>query len=143
MAPGGGNRLWRSILGAALLLSGLPAAQSAADEVQQNAEKLEFFEKKIRPLLIENCYACHSAETKPAGGLRVDDINGLRVGGESGAAVVPGNADDSLLLSRVLPDAKRRMPQDGKPLTEQQIADLKTWITDGAHWPVSDEHKPP
>ncbi|MBX5495284.1 MAG: hypothetical protein IRZ15_08100, partial [Bryobacteraceae bacterium] len=61
-------------------------------------EQIEFFEKKVRPVLVNKCYACHSAETKPAGGLRVDDRNGLLRGGESGPAVVPGNPAQGTLL---------------------------------------------
>ncbi|GEP44349.1 PSD1 and planctomycete cytochrome C domain-containing protein [Brevifollis gellanilyticus] len=98
--------------------------------------KLEFFEKKIRPILVENCHTCHSADTKPSGGLRVDDRQGLFLGGNSGPAIVPGDAKASLLLERIQhADPKKLMPKEGDKLTAGQIADLTTWIQDGAEWP--------
>ncbi len=115
----------------AILLA--PFLVSAAPTAQQ----IEFFEKKVRPLLVNNCYACHAADTKPAGGLRVDDRNGLLRGGDSGAAVVPGEAARSQLVLRIQhADPKRRMPKEGAPLSASQIADLTAWINDGAAWPV-------
>ncbi|HSI63059.1 MAG TPA: PSD1 and planctomycete cytochrome C domain-containing protein, partial [Candidatus Saccharimonadia bacterium] len=102
----------------------------------QHAAKLEFFEKKVRPILVSHCYACHSAETKPAGGLRVDDRNGLLMGGNAGPAIVSGDPSKSLLLERILhTDPKRRMPKEGELLTESEVEVLKTWITEGAVWP--------
>jgi Protein of unknown function (DUF1553)/Protein of unknown function (DUF1549)/Planctomycete cytochrome C len=105
--------------------------------VADDAGKVAFFEKKVRPVLTEHCATCHSAETKPAGGLRVDDRNGLLVGGNTGPAVVPGKPEASLLLKRVTQgNAKRRMPIEGEHLTDEQVADLTTWIRDGATWPA-------
>ncbi len=110
------------------LASGTPPGERAAD--------YEWFETRVRPVLVEHCYTCHSADTKPAGGLRVDDRNGLLAGGSSGAAVVPGDPGSSLLLKRVAhKDAARRMPKEGQPLTEDQIAAITRWIQDGAPWP--------
>jgi Protein of unknown function (DUF1553)/Protein of unknown function (DUF1549)/Planctomycete cytochrome C len=68
--------------------------------------------------------------------LRVDDRRGLLAGGASGPAVVPGKPEDSLLLKRVAKEAKRRMPAEGEPLTDEQIAKLARWIADGAVWPT-------
>jgi len=116
-----------------LLTTVVTAALGAADP-----GKLEFFEKKVRPVLVDNCYSCHSADTKPAGGLRVDDRHGLLTGGDNGAAIVPGEPEKSLLLRRIRhEDAKRRMPKEGRTLTEAEIADLTTWIRDGAVWPAA------
>ena len=101
------------------------------------AQQAEFFETKVRPIFAAHCYACHSADTKPAGGLRVDDYAGLLRGGQSGPAVVPGDPDKSLLMQRVRHDnPKRRMPKEGDPLTAAEIADLTAWIKSGAPWPV-------
>lgn len=112
--------------------SGLVHADDRTD-----AAKVDFFEKKVRPILAENCSICHSADTKPSGGLRVDDRNGLIQGGNTGPAIVPGQPEKSLLLKRVtLPDAKRRMPIEGQHLTEEQVAVLTQWIKDGAAWPA-------
>ena len=117
------------------LLLTLAAAQLwAADPTPQ---QLEFFEKTIRPILVNNCYTCHSADTKPAGNLRVDDRAGIFRGGQSGPAVVPGDPAKSVLIQRVSNhDPKKRMPKEGQPLTDRQIADLTAWIKDGAAWPV-------
>jgi len=120
-------------------LAVVPIAASdrpARGETGPRAPAIEFFEKRVRPTLIDHCYACHSADTNSKGGLRVDDRNGLLAGGNSGPAVVPGEPAKSLLLQRVShKDAKRRMPQEGQPLSEGQIADLTTWIQDGVAWP--------
>src|SRR5947209_3777357 len=96
---------------------------------------VEFFERKVRPILASNCYNCHSADTNAKGGLRVDDRNGLLTGGGRGPAVVPGHPEKSLLIAKIKhTDPKLRMPLD-KQLTADQIADLTKWIKDGAAWP--------
>jgi cytochrome c553 len=109
----------------------------APAEVAPRDEKVEFFEKKVRPILANHCAGCHSADTNAKGGLRVDDRNGLLAGGNNGPAVVPGEPARSQLLQRVThKDEKRRMPQEGQPLTAEQVADLTTWIKAGAAWPA-------
>ena len=121
----------RSIVSFSLLL--LATSSGLASEPTPAA--LDFFEKKIRPLLVENCYNCHSANTNSKGGLRVDDRNGLLTGGGKGPAVVPGQPEKSLLISKINhTDAKVRMPL-GKELTREQNADMTKWIQDGAAWP--------
>ncbi len=95
------------------------------------------FESKVRPILVGRCYACHSAATKPAGFLRVDDRTGFFRGGDSGPAVVPGKPEASLLLQRIEhADPRRRMPRESPALNAEEIATLKTWIAEGAVWPV-------
>jgi hypothetical protein len=112
---------------------------ATAAEPKPTPEQIEFFEKKVRPVLINRCYTCHSADTQPHGELRVDDRNGLLTGGDSGPAVVAGHPEQSLLLQRVRSqDPKHRMPKEGEPLSEAQIADLTTWIKDGVAWPAED-----
>src|SRR5258706_11517416 len=97
---------------------------------------IEFFEKKVRPLLVDNCYNCHSANTNAKGGLRVDDRNGLLQGGNSGAAVVPGQPEKGLLIKTVgYNDDDLRMPPK-KQLSAEQVAILSQWIKDGAAWPA-------
>ncbi|MES2737872.1 MAG: PSD1 and planctomycete cytochrome C domain-containing protein [Verrucomicrobiota bacterium] len=115
---------------APLFLGGVLSAE------EPEASKIEFFEKKIRPILVENCYTCHSAETKPSGGLRVDDRQGLLLGGNSGPAIVAGDPAASLLLQRIQhADAKKAMPKEADRLTSAQVADLSAWIQQGAAWP--------
>jgi hypothetical protein len=112
-------------------------AASTGMAAESSPEQIAMFEKKIRPILVNHCYNCHSANTKPAGGLRVDDRNGLLTGGDSGPAVVSGHPEDSLLLKRVLHDnPKRRMPKEGSPLTKAEVDDLAAWIKDGVAWPA-------
>ncbi len=118
-----------------LLSLSIPAAVLAQVEFPKDGPAIEFFEKKIRPLLADNCFNCHSANTNSRGGLRVDDRNGLIAGGDHGAAIVPGKPEQSLLIKAVRQtDGKLKMPPM-KQLSESQIADLTSWIRDGAVWP--------
>lgn len=95
-------------------------------------EGVEFFEKKIRPVLVEHCYKCHSAEAKKSkGGLVVDTRQGLLDGGETGPAVVPGNPIRSLLLKALTHDGLK-MPNGTTKLPGTVIADFETWIKLGA-----------
>ncbi|HEX7378694.1 MAG TPA: DUF1549 domain-containing protein, partial [Pirellulales bacterium] len=100
---------------------------------ERDPEAIAFFEKRIRPVLAEHCYQCHSAEADDAQGeLLVDSRRGLRRGGYSGPAVVPGDAEQSLLMKAVRynnPDLQ--MPPDAK-LPDAAIADLAAWIKQGA-----------
>jgi cytochrome c553 len=95
---------------------------------------LEFFEKKIRPVLVAQCYQCHSASAKkPAGGLLLDSREALLKGGASGqAAIVPNNPDASLLLQALrYTNPKLQMPMSGK-LPDEVIQDFEQWIKLGA-----------
>ncbi len=104
-------------------------ANAAAPSAQAEDE---FFEQRIRPALANECYECHGAK-KQKGGLRVDFRDGLRHGGDSGPALIPGNAKRSLLIQRIrheAPDSK--MPKDRPQLAESVIADFVTWVNRGA-----------
>jgi hypothetical protein len=92
---------------------------------------IEHFESKIRPVLVGNCYKCHSATAKKVkGGLLLDTRDGIRKGGENGAAVVPGNLKKSLLISALKHD-DFEMPPD-KKLSDKVVADFEQWINLGA-----------
>src|SRR5262245_45497866 len=82
-------------------------------------ERLEFFERKIRPLLIQHCYKCHGPEAKRAkGDLRLDSRKGIHEGGANGPALVAGEPAKSLLIKAVrYEDKQLRMPPDGKLTT--------------------------
>ncbi len=99
----------------------------------QQTDGVEFFEKKIRPVLSQQCYGCHSESSKPLmGGLQVDSRDGLRKGGGSGQpAVVPNEPARSLLLAAVKQTGSLKMPP-GKPLPPEVVADLEAWIRMGA-----------
>ncbi|HXG10340.1 MAG TPA: DUF1553 domain-containing protein [Gemmataceae bacterium] len=98
-------------------------------------EGVDFFEKKIRPVLVEHCYQCHSAEAeakkKLRGGLRVDSREGLLKGGDSGPAIVPGKPEESLLIQALRYADGLQMPPRGK-LPAAIVADFETWVRQGA-----------
>ena len=102
-------------------------------------EQLEFFEKKIRPVLVEHCYECHAAGSKIIqAGLRVDHRAGLLKGGDSGASIVPNEPERSAIL-KALRYEDAEMPPKGK-LADSIIADFQAWIAMGAPDPrVADE----
>ncbi|MDB6029124.1 MAG: hypothetical protein JWM68_5347, partial [Verrucomicrobiales bacterium] len=118
------------LLGTALLGAVAISAHAAAPD----PAALEFFEKKIRPLLAENCYKCHSAQAeKLKGGLMLDSKDGLLKGGDTGPAITPGDPEKSLLIKAVrYADENLQMPPKGKKLSAEQIADLETWVKAGA-----------
>jgi hypothetical protein len=100
----------------------------------------DFFEAKIRPLLVEHCYECHGAASgEIKGSLQLDTRAGVLKGGDSGAVIVAGKPEASLLIKAVKwGDKLFRMPPDAK-LSDAQIADLEKWIRDGAHDPRDGE----
>ncbi len=95
--------------------------------------QLEFFENKIRPVLSQNCYKCHSVNSeKVKGGLLLDSREAMLRGGDNGPAVVPSHPDKSLLIQAVrYTDADLQMPPK-KQLTDEQIADLEAWVKMGS-----------
>jgi len=104
---------------------------SGATAEELSKEHVEFFEKRIRPVLVEHCYECHSAQSeKLKGKLLLDTREAARHGGETGPAVVPGDPDASVLL-QALRYENFEMPPKGK-LPAQTIADFEKWIKDGA-----------
>jgi len=97
---------------------------------------LEYFEKQVRPLLVEHCYKCHSDVLKKKAGLLMTSRASLLAGGDSGPALIPGKADQSLLIKAVRhldPDLK--MPPKKKKLSPGQINILTRWVTMGAPMP--------
>ncbi len=101
-----------------------------------DAAGMEFFEKNIRPVLADKCYGCHSADSgKQKGGLSLDTRDGIRMGGDSGHAVVPGNAKESLLLRALhYTDKDMQMPpkKEGGQLPAEVIGKFEQWVTMGA-----------
>ena len=126
----------RTTAGLTLALLAAPFAARGGEPAAPDTAAVEFFEKRVRPVLVDNCYNCHSASTNAKGGLRVDDRNGLLQGGNGGPAVVPGDPEKSLLLAAVrYADDDLKMPPK-KRLSDEQVADLARWIKDGAAWPA-------
>ena len=123
--------LGRSLPPALCLVMILCGIARAADD----AAGVAFFESKIRPVLIERCQECHSgALKKPKGSLRLDTREGIRKGGSSGPAVVPGDLESSVLFQAITAaEGYEPMPPKGKEkLPPAVIADFRSWITMGA-----------
>ena len=123
----------RLTIAAWLVVLAAPFGLEASDSGQA-----EFFEKRVRPLLIERCHACHGGETaSPMGGLRLDSAKAMRAGGSRGPAVAPGRPEESLLIRAVsYEDSELKMPPTGR-LSDREIADLVQWVKSGAHFPGS------
>lgn len=105
-------------------------------EAKPTAAQLDFFEKKIRPVLAEKCYSCHSEKAdKVKGGLVLDTREGIRRGGDSGAAVVPGSLKESILIQAIrYADKDFAMPPEkkGGKLPDAIIKDFEEWVKMGA-----------
>jgi hypothetical protein len=119
------------ILGLALALLAYPATALQASEPTREA--ISFFEKEVRPILVQKCQKCHGSKKRESG-LRLDSRAALLQGGERGPAAVPGKADQSTLIAAVRQQGDLKMPPGGK-LSDAQIAALTRWVADGAAWP--------
>jgi hypothetical protein len=118
-----------------LLLSLALQLSGAASET--DTEGVRFFEQKIRPVLVERCYKCHSTGAKKVqAGLLLDTRQAARAGGKTGPAVVPGKVGDSLLIKAIRHESLE-MPPDGK-LPDSVIADFVRWVEMGAPDPRDD-----
>lgn len=116
----------------ALSLLFLPVVALAAAP-SPSPDQLQFFEQRIRPVLAKKCYECHSAKAeKIKGGLVLDSRAGIRKGGETGPAVVPGDAGKSLLLTAIRHEDKDMEMPPKELLSAEVIADFEKWITMGA-----------
>ena len=110
----------------------VPLGQLIAATPQQ----IEFFESKIRPILAQECYECHSTATKKKGGLVLDSRPGWQSGGESGDVIKAGDPAASLLLQTLKHEHEDlKMPKNGAKLDDKVIADFERWIREGAFDP--------
>ena len=136
---GAGVRRFRLCGQLALLFSCLAATGARGEEPQvPSSDDATFFEQKIRPLLVQRCFECHADGPKGAkGGLRLDSAGGVTTGGDSGAVVVPGKPDESLLVEAILYKQEGvQMPPRGK-LPAGEIELLTEWVRRGALFPPS------
>ncbi|GMW01248.1 MAG: hypothetical protein AMXMBFR84_23850 [Candidatus Hydrogenedentota bacterium] len=116
----------QNLAGICILVHAMPAALANS--------QADFFETRIRPVLATHCYGCHGPE-KQKSGLRLDHISYLKSGGETGPVLAAGDlANSRLALAVSYSDVSLQMPPSGK-LPENQIADIRQWIADGAYWP--------
>jgi len=119
-----------------LVLSGarLPAGELSPEDVA-------FFENRIRPALVKHCYSCHSADAEEiGGGLRLDTHAGVRSGGESGPALIPGDPDKSLIIQALRYDGTEMPPEE--PLPEPVVNDFVEWVRRNAPDPRVDTGEP-
>ena len=129
-------------LASAAITPDIPVAVPLGGD-KPDAAGVEFFEKFIRPVLAKSCYECHSRESgKQKGGLSLDTRENIRLGGESGHAVVPGDPKESLLMKAIRhEDSDMQMPpaKSGGKLPDDVIAKFEQWIKMGAPDPRDGE----
>jgi mono/diheme cytochrome c family protein len=111
-----------------------PAASGAA------MDDVHFFDEKVRPVLAQNCYKCHTTEAM--GGLRLDSQQGVMKGGDSGPALVANDPENSLLIKAVRQTGDLKMPPDGSKLHDSEISDLVEWVKRGGTWDSAEATKP-
>ncbi len=117
---------------AAFVLTAAMLSAAAVRAAETTPEQEKFFEEKVRPVLVANCYKCHS-DKQQKGDLRLDSAAEAMAGGESGAVIVPGKPEESLLVEAINYQSLE-MPPDGK-LGDEAIAALTEWVRLGAPWP--------
>ncbi len=101
------------------------------------------FTKDIRPILSENCYKCHGPDNQESG-LRLDKKETALKGGDRGKVILPGKASESILFRAINGGGEDvpRMPRNGEPLSNEQVAVIRSWIEQGANWPDSETTAP-
>src|SRR5262245_31597795 len=120
-------------LAAFALAANAPLMHAASPAAVPTTEQLDFFESKIRPVLVDRCYQCHSASAeKLKGGLLLDSREGLSKGGDDGPIVIPGDPNRSRLIIalRYTSDDLKMPPK--QPLRPEQVASFEAWIKMGA-----------
>ncbi len=113
------------------LLGFLPAA-SALAEVSDSPDQFDFFESKIRPVLVQRCYACHNSIDEQQGGLVLDHKAAILAGGDSGPAIIPQNLESSLLIRAIRHEGEHKMPLESPKLSDAVIRDFEIWVNMGA-----------
>ena len=126
------------IVGPAALAAALGVSAAASEDApgaaRPDSAAVEFFEKRVRPILVERCVGCHGP-TKQKGELRLDSRAGVLAGGSSGPAVEPGKTEESLLVSAINYGDLYQMPPKSK-LPADEIEALTKWVAQGALWGV-------
>jgi hypothetical protein len=130
------SRLFNLILVTSALIAVIDPSITHAEELSKS--DVDFFEKKIRPVLVKHCYECHSAKSKELGGkLLLDSRDGILQGGESGPALISGKPNESLIVQSMRYEDTEMPPEE--PLPETVVNDFVSWITRGAPDPRFDK----
>ena len=133
--------MWRAIYGSIGLAALLTCIRPAVGEPPRpDPAQVEFFEAKVRPILVTRCLACHGAD-KQKGGLRLDSPEAMNSGGDTGPVVVAHDPEHSPLIAALRHDGDVRMPPKGK-LDPAEIDALTEWVNRGAPWPASSAAAP-
>ena len=122
----------RSLFVASLLVIVAPPLGTAAEVPTFSPQSLEFFEKSVRPVLVEQCFRCHN-DKKSVSGLRLDSREAVLKGGDSGPAAVPGDVVKSLIVRAIRHEGDIKMPEKGK-LADSQVAAITEWVRQGLPW---------
>ena len=132
----GGTRRWSCALALPLAIGVLATFVDAGEpDSNTQAAREHFFEQNVRPLLAEKCYSCHG-DKKQKGGLRLDSLEAILKGGESGPALIAGKPAESLIVEAINYEGLE-MPPNGK-LGAEKVAVLTRWVSLGAPWPSLD-----
>jgi mono/diheme cytochrome c family protein len=134
MPKGGAPLSERQIADFAMWIKDGAFFPDSAPTARTEASQKEFFEARIRPVLAQQCFICHT--NSKSGGLRLDSRDEILKGGKSGPAMVPGDPEKSLLIAAIRHSGELKMPKGAAKLTDAQITDMVAWVKDGAFWPV-------
>lgn len=119
------------------LTNPVTAQDKESDSPDFSEKQIEFFESKVRPLLVEYCFECHGPDSTPIeGGLSLQSRKAILAGGDTGPAIVPGHPDKSLFIDAINYGDVYEMPPDTK-MSDEDIATLTDWVKQGAPWPKS------
>ncbi|TVS11514.1 MAG: DUF1553 domain-containing protein [Planctomycetaceae bacterium] len=117
-----------------VVLLGILLGSSYAGAAEPGADQVRFFERHIRPVLMSTCLECHG-RNQVERGLRVSSLASLLEGGASGAAIVAGDPDGSLLIQAIRGEHERFQMPPGEPLDQRVVGHFERWVADGAVWP--------
>ena len=123
-----------------LLLGSFASSLLPAEDNEMPPDHIEFFESRIRPVLMEHCLKCHGGE-KVKKGLQVNTLKALFAGGDSGPALKPGDPHNSLIMQALQGKGDMEPMPPRNPMPASVIADFEKWIAIGAPWP--NPHKDP
>jgi len=132
-----------TVLGLVLVggnIASVHGAEKKDDASAAAMDDIHFFNEKVRPVLAQNCYKCHTTEAM--GGLRLDSQQGLLKGGDSGPVIVPKDPEKSRLIEAVRQTGDLKMPPAGNKLSENEISDLVEWVKRGGTWDSTESTKP-